>query len=380
MEGVRLTFSNVDSGGQTVILTPTSSVPPPPGGFEFQGSVYDISTTANITGAVEVCLPYSSSSDPATLYLKHFESGDWKDVTTVRDPSNSVICGVVTSLSPFALARASSTPSPPVLALPSNAVAEASDASGAIVAYTATATDAGGAALPVTCAPASGSLFPIGGTPVTCTATDATGSSVKGTFIATVTDSTPPVVETPDPIVVSATSAAGTTVTYAASAADVVDGTVALGCSREADSIFEPGTTTVSCSSIDAAGNVGAGSFTVRVLFSWSDVLPPLNADGSSIVQLGRTIPVKFQLTGASAGIADLVAKLYVAKVTDQIVGTELEAPATVAADVGNTFRYDPADRSYVFNLSTKGLSRGTWQLRIDLRDGAPHTVLISLK
>jgi hypothetical protein len=30
--------------------------------------------------------------------------------------------------------------------------------------------------------------------------------------------------------------------------------------------------------------------------------------------------------------------------------------------------------------LNTKGLSQGTWQVRIDLGDGAMHTVLISLK
>jgi uncharacterized repeat protein (TIGR03803 family) len=53
--------------------------------------------------------------------------------------------------------------------------------------------------------------------------------------------------------------------------------------------------------------------------FLWSDVLQPLNADGSSIFKLGSTIPVKFKLTGACAGITNLIAKIYVAKIDNVI-------------------------------------------------------------
>lgn len=48
---------------------------------------------------------------------------------------------------------------------------------GARIRYTATATDAQDGTLPVTCAPASGSLFPVGTTTVTCSATDAAGNT-----------------------------------------------------------------------------------------------------------------------------------------------------------------------------------------------------------
>jgi YVTN family beta-propeller protein len=112
---------------------------------------------------------------------------------------------------------------------------------------------------------------------------------------------------------------------------------------------------------------------------SWSGVLPPINADGSSIFKLGSTIPVKFQLTGTSAGITDLAAKVYVAKVSNSIAGTEQAATSTSAADSGNTFRYDSTSGQYIFNLATKSLSAGTWQVRIDLGDGTLNTVLISL-
>ncbi len=115
--------------------------------------------------------------------------------------------------------------------------------------------------------------------------------------------------------------------------------------------------------------------------FCWSGVLQPTNADGSSVFKLGQTIPTKFQLTGACASITDLKATAYVAKVSDSVVGTYMEAASTSAADSGNTFRYDPTANQYVFNLATKPLSAGTWQLRIDLGDGVMNrTTLFSLK
>jgi hypothetical protein len=113
---------------------------------------------------------------------------------------------------------------------------------------------------------------------------------------------------------------------------------------------------------------------------SWSNVLQPINLDGSSIFKLGSTVPTKFALTGASSGITNLSAHLYLAKLANGVNGTELEAVSTAAADSGNTFRYDSTANQYIFNLNTKSLSEGTWQLRIDLGDSVNHTVLISLR
>ncbi|WP_457784768.1 HYR domain-containing protein [Streptomyces griseus] len=55
--------------------------------------------------------------------------------------------------------------------------ARAPDDAGARISYTATATDPQDGELPVTCAPPSGSLFPVGTTTVTCTATDSAGNT-----------------------------------------------------------------------------------------------------------------------------------------------------------------------------------------------------------
>jgi hypothetical protein len=116
------------------------------------------------------------------------------------------------------------------------------------------------------------------------------------------------------------------------------------------------------------------------VTAAWSNVLQPVNLDGSSVFKLGSTVPVKFQLTGASAGVRDLVARLYLTKVGSVADGTVLEAISTSNATTGNLFRYDATSGQYIFNLATKTLSTGAYQLRVDLGDGVPHTVNISLR
>jgi hypothetical protein len=142
-----------------------------------------------------------------------------------------------------------------------------------------------------------------------------------------------------------------------------------------------PGTYTLTYTASDPSGNSQSATRTVKVVYAWSGVLQPINQDGTSIFKVGSTVPVKFQLLGCGAGITDAVARLYYAKVSDGIVGTELEAVSTAAATVGNLFRYDATSGQYIFNLGTKGLTSGTYQLRIDLGDGdMTHIVLVSLK
>jgi hypothetical protein len=75
---------------------------------------------------------------------------------------------------------------PPDLSLPGDLTVIASDSSGAVVTYTVTAQDAIDPNPTVSCAPPSGSTFPIGTTRVTCTATDAAGNRSTGSFNVTV--------------------------------------------------------------------------------------------------------------------------------------------------------------------------------------------------
>ena len=268
----------------------------------------------------------------------------------------------------------------PTVTVPADITAEATGSNGATVTYMGiTATDDVDGPLTATCSKASGTVFPIGTTTVTCTATDKAGNKGDNTFTVTVEDTTAPNLTVSAAKTVTATSATGAVVTYTApSATDIVDGSVAATCDKASGSVFPLGSTTVVCTAEDAAGNVGTESFTVTVTAAWSGVLQPVNADGSSIFKLGSTVPVKFQLTGASAGITTLSARLYLQRIGTGATGTVLEAVSPSSATTGNLFRYDSGQ--YIFNLNTKTLSAGTYQLRIDLGDGVPRTVSISLR
>jgi hypothetical protein len=98
------------------------------------------------------------------------------------------------------------------------------------------------------------------------------------------------------------------------------------------------------------------------------------------VFERGSTVPAKFTLTNGSAGITDAVAKLYAAKVTDEVVDTEAETSSTSPASLDNLFRYDATSENYISNRSTKGLTAGTYQLRIHLADGVSRPVRVSLR
>lgn len=77
---------------------------------------------------------------------------------------------------------------PPVVTVPADQQVTAQGPFGALVSYTASATDDIDGSVAVTCAPASGSLFAFGATRVSCTATDAVGNVGSATFTVTVVD------------------------------------------------------------------------------------------------------------------------------------------------------------------------------------------------
>jgi hypothetical protein len=98
------------------------------------------------------------------------------------DPFNANIYAATFTLPPVVVADTT----PPVLVVPANIAVDATSPSGAVVSYVATATDAIDPDPMVTCAPSSGSTFPVGTTAVTCTATDASGNSATASFNVTV--------------------------------------------------------------------------------------------------------------------------------------------------------------------------------------------------
>jgi hypothetical protein len=96
-------------------------------------------------------------------------------------------------------------------------------------------------------------------------------------------------------------------------------------------------------------------------------MLSPINPAGSTVSKAGSTLPVKFRLTGASAGVKNANATLTVVRLSD---GTR----AVNAAP----FSYGG---QYAYNWKTKGLAPGQYRLTIDLGDGdTTRTVIVTLR
>ncbi len=155
----------------------------------------------------------------------------------------------------------------PVVTVPANMTEEATGPGGATAAFTASASDIVDGDLAADCTPASGSVFALGNTTVTCTATDDAGNEGSNTFTVTVVDTTAPVVTVPAAITAEATGPSGAVVTYTATAADLVDGAVAPDCVPASGSTFALGSVQVDCTATDAAGNTSDPvSFAVTVV------------------------------------------------------------------------------------------------------------------
>jgi hypothetical protein len=71
---------------------------------------YELTTTAVFSGSISVCIDYTGISFAGPPALYHFESGVWLNRTTSVDTVNEIVCGSVTSLSPFALFRPDAAP------------------------------------------------------------------------------------------------------------------------------------------------------------------------------------------------------------------------------------------------------------------------------
>jgi hypothetical protein len=274
---------------------------------------------------------------------------------------------------------------PPVVSVPAGGItAEADSALGALVGYDVTATDAVSGPLPVDCVPAaspqSPALFPVGDTSVLCAATDGAGQTTTASFLVRVRDTIAPVLQLPAALDAVATTAHGSRVTYAATASDGVDPAPAVVCSPASGTTFPLGSTVATCAATDGSGNRAQASFPIRVTVAWSNLLAPIDLAGLASFLRGLPVPVQFTLTGPSAVITDLPARLFVAPVDAAgVVGAESPA-AGLAPGVGNSFRYVPLLGEYLLTLGTGGMSAGTWQLRVDLGDGAPHTTRIRLR
>jgi len=243
-----VTCTASDSSGNTATETfniTVATTPPPPGNPDLTAEATgpDGAYVVFNTGDEEDDdgRPGSGGCSPAPGSL--FPLGE----TTVTCPSGDFTVSVVDT-------------TPPALDLPDDITATATGPSGAVVSYTATATDLVDGSVAVTCTPPSGSTFPLGTTTVNCSATDSRDNTATGSFDVEVT-AEPVDPGNPDDITAEATSAAGAVVTF-----DLGNdgGGRPITCSPASGSTFPLGDTVVTCSN--------SATFTVTVV----DTTPPL--------------------------------------------------------------------------------------------------------
>jgi len=155
---------------------------------------------------------------------------------------------------------------------------------------------------------------------------------------------------------------------------------------------------TATCSGgTDKAGNAAATtavSYTVG--YNFVGFFQPINdpaGTSPSVFKQGSTIPVKFALLdSAGRRVADSVgqaianacqAKLTWAK-ANGASGSVSEPVSSNPANDGNCFRYDAPEHQFIFNLGTKNMTTGGWQLTATVTAGgtpvATHSVVVTLR
>jgi len=301
-------------------------------------ATFTASATDVVDGTdVATCIPLSGSLFPlgttavtCTAVDAHGQIGSALLTVTVRDTTR------------------------PVVTTSASVTTPATSPAGAPATFSASAIDivdgTGDAAI---CSPASGSIFPVGVTTVTCSATDAHGNQGSATLTVTVTD-VPPVITTSANVIVEATSAAGAVATFTATAADVVDKTDPVNCVPASGSVFPFGTTTVTCTAVDTHGQIGSAQLTVTV----QDATAPAVTITSPAA--GATLGAMVTL---AATAADNVA---VAGVQFRLDGVNIGAELTTAP--------------YTLPWSTAAVANGSHTLTALARDAAGNTASANIK
>jgi large repetitive protein len=271
----------------------------------------------------------------------------------------------------------------PVIAAHADVSAEAMGPNGAIVAYASPATsdavDGNGVAA---CTQAPGTVFPLGTTMVTCSASDHAGNAAAPTtFKVRVMDTTAPTIAPHADVTATATGNSSAVVTYTnPTASDIVDGTVGVTCAPASGSTFGIGPTTVTCTAQDAAGNTATSTFRAIVSYAFNGFYSPIdNLPMVNTVVAGQAIPVKFSL-GGYQGMA-IFAAGYPKSIVMSCGGAAQDAVEETLTAGSSTLQYDAGTGRYHYVWKTEKAWSGTCrQLQIRFADGTTQVANFYLR
>jgi len=258
------------------------------------------------------------------------------------------------------------------------------------------------------CTPAPGTLFPVGLTTVTCTATDTAGNSASSHFNVTVTllGKASPTLSTTASAGVTVGAAVSDTAALAGGASPTGSITFRLYGPNDATCSSTPVTTsTVSVNGNgsysspsfvpasvgtyrwvasyggDSFNNAAAGSCgdvheSVKVSYGFQGFFSPVN--NPPIVNTGKsgkTYPVKFSLVNASGGYISSLSAItdiqYKKVACGTFNGDPTDALEATAAG-GTSLRYDTASGQFIYNWQTPS-GAGCLALFVTTAEGAIH-------
>ncbi len=183
------------------------------------------------------------------------------------------------------------------------------------------------------------------------------------------------VAPTLDPTVTPNPVPLGGSATASPNATDGLSGVASAGCGAPDTSslVAKTGTGTAT----DKAGNSASATAGYQVTYTVCALY-----DQTAAHHAGSVVPIKLRLCDASGANQSSAAIVVTA------VGlTKMDSTASGAVDdAGNAnpdggFRYDAALGGYIYNLSTKGLTTGTWRLSFTVAgDPVPHGVLFDVR
>ena len=239
-----------------------------------QGSSVDVSENIHLPSWIKNDANWwAKSSIDDTTYLQSLQYMLDSNIITFAKPSNGQTHTDIPTLPNTSAQVTPVTPKETLvetakLVLPQKIVQEATSSSGAPVTFTVSASYSLSGEVTPSCDHNSGSVFPIGSTVVTCTATNSAGKNqIQKSFTVTIQDTTPPEIspfqphnDTPDN--------SGAVVYFTASALDLVDGPVSPHCNYQSGTKFPIGISTITCTAEDSRGNHSTRSLQITITLS----------------------------------------------------------------------------------------------------------------
>jgi hypothetical protein len=377
-----VTFTNVQSAGDTTVSMSTEGTPPP-SGFQLGNppAYYDVATTAAYTGRVTVCITYDESAfqDESLLQLNHFEPPVWVNRTVSLDTDSNVICAQTDSLSPFAIFEPADT-TPPLIAGSPAPFANDRGWNNSAVNVRWSVTDAESGIAGSTGCESVTLTSETEGTTITCTATNGAGL----TAIESVTiriDRTPPLVNALAPWY-GAEYLLDQELDISYECVDALSGLASCAGLLPSGAPLPTGVAgpaNFAIAAADIAGNTAAASIGYAVRYGFTGFLPPLeNLPAINVMNAGRTIPVKWRLTNAQgAVISDTESFVSLSSLPIDCDASSTAIPPEAAT---GKLQYDPQDSHFTFTWKTDSRWTGCRLFQVDLADGTSHVAKAQMK